>query len=471
MTETTETTEFNQTQQKPHQRVAAVLLERTIARHASAGGYVDVRSVLSDRTIPAVVTRFLDLELRFSIARGVAPLRERFRIDQRLESPAVETFTTGLMLTSTMPISEFADAFASAMEVAHAYLVRPEQTLAALLTNNEAETKLDKRFFDILEHAAEYQYLSEITLAWAERLRAAGVTHVDEVTLYRQFRKIHRGVLGNFPVSEIGELLGPLYDLYSLAEIRSIERTVLEDFFSDRGMSAARNRIEFSGAETLTMRELQMLLDDLLRGEDPPKPVDTSVPLETIQFDPSTQTPEQPPTSYDDFIRDLKSAGIPVVTPKRNSQSNIQSFDLNRAMPAPEEQSDNSSEQAPLMKLAEQDSVGMIEVEVIELPAESPRSSKTKEVLALPPSSAEAKLPTMGSMIEPDLRRKFIRKLFEDNDTDYKRYVTLLNQTESWKQASIYVDAIFLRHRINPYSKTAIRFSDLVYSRFVRSEK
>jgi hypothetical protein len=441
----TETGDNSIIEQKPHQRVGALLLERTIARHSSSGGYVDVRSVLNDRSLPAVITRFLDLELRFSIAKGVAPLRKHFRIDQRLEAPAVETFTTGLMLTSTMPASEFSDAFTSAMEVAHAYLVRPEQTLAALLTNNEAETKLDKRFFDILEHAAEYQYLSEITLAWAERLRAGGVTHTDEVTLYRQFRKIHQGVLGNFPASEITRLLTPLYDLYSLAEIRSIERGVLEDFFSDRGMSRARNAIESGGAESLTLLELQVVLDGLFAGGEIPDREVTPVEEAPSQI---AEEPTDASASYDEFIRDLKNAGIPVVTPKKGGQAasgigNIPAFTINRE--------------------------ALIRETPIELPGVASQTTAIKEVLALPVQMEEAQLRSLEQLIDSESRKKFIRKLFEDNEIDYMRYLALLNQSENWKQASVYVDAIFLRHRVNPYSKTAIRFADLIYSRFVQS--
>jgi len=444
----TETPDFATTDQRPHQQVVAVLLERTIARHASAGGYVDVRSVLSDRTLPAVITRFLDLELRFSIARGVAPLREQFRVDHRLESPAVETFTTGLMLTSTMPKSEFSDAFASAVEVAHAYLVRPEATLAALLTNNEAETKLDKRFFDILEHAAEYQYLSEITLAWAERLRAAGVTSVDEVTLYRQFRKIHRGVLANFPASEIAELLAPLYDLYSLAEIRSIERPILEDFFSDRGMSRARSAVESTNANSLTLMELQLLLDNLFtsHGETAEPAIAESAVAERA----AAQGPSEHSTSYDEFIRDLKSAGIPVVAPKRNAQGNLPHLSIS------EERANEDTPSFSLHSTASKESA----------PAFEPAP-----IVREPQPTKAGPMPSVESLIDAEAKKKFVRKLFEGNEVDYQRYLSLLNQSENWKQASIYVDAIFLRHRVNPYSKTAIRFADLIYSRFLRSEK
>jgi hypothetical protein len=382
----TENPDFTTSDQQPYQRVGALLLERTIARHASAGGYVDVRSVLSDRTLPAVVTRFLDLELRFSIARGVAPLREQFRLDQRLESPAVETFTTGLMLTSTMPKSEFSDAFASAVEVAHAYLVRPEATLAALLTNSEPETKLDKRFFDILEHAAEYQYLSEITLAWAERLRAAGVTTIDEVTLYRQFRKIHRGVLSNFPASEIAELLSPLYDLYNLAEIQSIERPILEDFFSDRGMSRARSAVESTNAESLTMMELQLLLDNLFTTDA--KTAEPGIDGSAISGNVAAEEPLEHSTSYDEFIRDLKSAGIPVVPPKRNVQGNLPALSLSQEW---------TSEETPSFGL--RSTVPVVSETVTELAVTVPE----------PQTAKVFQMPAVESLIDVESKKKFVR--------------------------------------------------------------
>lgn len=96
----------------------------------------------------------------------------------------------------------------------------------------------------------------------------------------------------------------------------------------------------------------------------------------------------------------------------------------------------------------------------------SDRSSEFKIVGARPTPAAA--LTDLRSSIDDDARKKFIKKLFRRNDPEYERALDALNALHTWKEASAYIDSLFLRYGIDPYAKVAIQFTDVVYSRFVK---
>lgn len=96
----------------------------------------------------------------------------------------------------------------------------------------------------------------------------------------------------------------------------------------------------------------------------------------------------------------------------------------------------------------------------------SDRSSEFKILGAR--SAPAAPLADLRTLIDDDARKKFIKKLFRRNDPEYERALDALNAIQTWKEASAYIDSLFLRHGVDPYAKPAISFTDAVYSRFVR---
>ena len=69
-------------------------------------------------------------------------------------------------------------------------------------------------------------------------------------------------------------------------------------------------------------------------------------------------------------------------------------------------------------------------------------------------------------MLSPHAREKIMSKIFRDDENDFRRSMELINNAKDWKQASIYLDALFMRRKVDPDSKTATRLTDAVYARF-----
>ena len=80
-------------------------------------------------------------------------------------------------------------------------------------------------------------------------------------------------------------------------------------------------------------------------------------------------------------------------------------------------------------------------------------------------------LEDLNQVIGRKQRKKFIKKMFGKNEQQYLQFIELLNNTPTWKQASVAIDEMFYQTGINPYSKIALEFSDTVYNRYFPKDR
>ena len=84
-------------------------------------------------------------------------------------------------------------------------------------------------------------------------------------------------------------------------------------------------------------------------------------------------------------------------------------------------------------------------------------------------SAAAPVLVDVRSLIGVEARRRFIRKLFRRKDHEYEKALDAINAMRTWKEASSYIDTVFLRNGVDPYAQHAIKFTDIIYGRFIKS--
>ena len=85
--------------------------------------------------------------------------------------------------------------------------------------------------------------------------------------------------------------------------------------------------------------------------------------------------------------------------------------------------------------------------------------------------STDQPLGDLHSVIQGRTKKKIIKKLFRKKENEYNTFIDLVNQHSTWKDASVIIDDEFYERGINPYSKEAIVFSDLIYLRFFPKDK
>jgi hypothetical protein len=64
-------------------------------------------------------------------------------------------------------------------------------------------------------------------------------------------------------------------------------------------------------------------------------------------------------------------------------------------------------------------------------------------------------------------QKKYAKKLFKRNDDTVMRALTVLNGKPTWREASEYIDDLFIKHDVDMYSRIAVQFTDDIYKRYL----
>ncbi len=87
---------------------------------------------------------------------------------------------------------------------------------------------------------------------------------------------------------------------------------------------------------------------------------------------------------------------------------------------------------------------------------------KRSQIEAQPPGP----YPPLHSLIDDRSRKVFVKKLFGKDSEAYHFFVERLERTESWKEAKGILDRELSSRGLSPYSREAVRFSDILFGRY-----
>ena len=76
------------------------------------------------------------------------------------------------------------------------------------------------------------------------------------------------------------------------------------------------------------------------------------------------------------------------------------------------------------------------------------------------------KVRDLDELISFNEEKIFITNIFNDENDAYLKFVKLINKIPSWELASPLIEKRYMKIGIDPYSKEALRFSNLVYFRY-----
>ncbi len=99
----------------------------------------------------------------------------------------------------------------------------------------------------------------------------------------------------------------------------------------------------------------------------------------------------------------------------------------------------------------------------IEQPEEPTPVLTDSSQVSSPPALLEA---IRTITIDEDNRRKFTKKIFLEDDQAFADALQALHTLPTWKQASVFIDEIFIRNNVDPYSSEAKRFIEVLFQQF-----
>ncbi len=65
-------------------------------------------------------------------------------------------------------------------------------------------------------------------------------------------------------------------------------------------------------------------------------------------------------------------------------------------------------------------------------------------------------------------RKKYAKKLFNRSDDAVNQALTVLNGKPTWREASEYIDELYIKYDVDMYSRVAVQFTDDIYKRYLK---
>lgn len=90
---------------------------------------------------------------------------------------------------------------------------------------------------------------------------------------------------------------------------------------------------------------------------------------------------------------------------------------------------------------------------------------------AAPPKPERIAMEDVRRFVDDSLERKVVKKIFGRDRMAYEAALGRLNESVTWRDASQVLNEIFIHYQVDPYSRTAIRFTDSVYGRFLGASR
>lgn len=108
-----------------------------------------------------------------------------------------------------------------------------------------------------------------------------------------------------------------------------------------------------------------------------------------------------------------------------------------------------------------------------DLPVRTPRAAPSTDADDQPVVPAEEIIREFGDLnqlLPESDKKKYAKKLFQKNDEAFARALQVLNGKSSWRQASEYIDDLFIKFDVDMYSRLAVKFTDDIYKRYANKK-
>ncbi len=393
---------------------------------------------LLTRDIPNSVKHFFDQEVELWIREEAEKFtsNERFDYDMPEVRVLIDKIFDILKQNATFHINKFNQLLERAVKLEANYLIRPHQTLTQFLFKDSfVITTID--VYDMLKYFEKFQYYKDALTDYFN------LKYMREIS-QNQFEELIAGIdeqaFGSDPVNTTLQVAKTIIDFVNEGRppSDSLPVDILIQAFQDRNLDDYVKLVQaeqMDGVKELSLSDLEALLrtgkttSERLMGEERKEEI----------------APEK--------IADLETARPEVQVDEITVKAKPE-------MPEPE------------VEEAEEEIEEEVEEEVEEEEVAAPAVSAADQLADMVAEKIKGDhLEDLNQIITVKQRKKFIKKMFHKDEQQYRQFIDLLNNTPTWKQASVAIDEMFYQTGINPYSKIALEFSDTIYNRYFPKDR
>lgn len=387
------------------------------------------------RNIPASIKHFFDQEVELWIREEAEKFSSSERFDY--QTPEVQVLIDKifdvLKQTATFHINQFNRLLERAIKLEANYLIHPHQTLTQFLfKDHNVVSTID--VYDMLKYFDKFQYYKDALTNYfnLKYLRQISQSQFEEL-----IRGIDQQVFAKNPVETVLQTVKTINNFVNegrSASADTLDLKMLLMILKDRNLDDFAALIERQGEEgrgEISIAELEQIL----RSGKTLRQLRKARAEEKVTLQEIADIEKEKPKVEVESISVSEEVQMPVVAEPE----------------AEEEEYEEEEEEQP----------------VAAAPSQAGRASAAEQLADLVGQKMRGDhLEDINRLISPKQRKKFIKKIFNKKEAQFLEFLNLMNNTPTWKHASNLIDSYFYQQGINPYSKEALEFSDLVYNRY-----
>lgn len=387
------------------------------------------------RNIPASIKHFFDQEVEMWIREEA----EKFSASERFDyqTPEVQVLIDKifdiLKQTATFHINQFNRLLERAIKLEANYLIRPHQTLTQFLfKDHTVVSTID--VYDMLKYFDKFQYYKD---ALTDYFNLKYLRQISQSQFEELIRGIDQQVFAKNPIETVLQTVKTINNFVNEGRPTSadtLDLKMLLVILKDRNLDGFAALIERQGEEgsgEISITELEQIL----RSGKTLRQLRKARAEEKVTLEEIADIEKEKPKVEVESISVSEEVQMPMA-----------------AEPEAEEEEYEEEEEQPAAAAA---------------PAPGGRASAAEQLADLVGQKMRGDhLEDINRLISPKQRKKFIKKIFNKKETQFQEFLSLMNNTPTWKHASNLIDSYFYQQGINPYSKEALEFSDLVYNRY-----
>lgn len=434
--------------EREREQLVAALLQRI----ANASESIALRDLLAMK-LPEVLKVVLRNHAK-SLVRKEKPLvlqtHRRFELDDAEVREQFRALRDALAERIVLDLAELKPVLAFGIRLQFDLIVRPRGFLESLLYHHAAERERN----DVLVILTGFNDEREFVVRLVERLRGYAEGVLTKEAFSALCRRVEREVYGARPIATLMADVRAYQNYCQMihgheAPSRVMDNQIILAMLSDRNLTELTERLlpEVAQKESWFVAELEGLLQQFATdaAEDVPLPAERLAPSEI------------------DMSNFLEEAAGEI----ENELVKTSLREL-RNEPPEETQPSPAKTETPQEAIRTEENLGALT---------APEPVKKRPLIRFDdenPLIYRAKLeqqpvgpyPTMTKLIDEKSRRTFIRSIFQRDEDAYLDFIQRLELLQTWKEAKALLDGELNKRKVNPYSKEAIRLSDLIFSRY-----
>jgi hypothetical protein len=403
---------------------------------------------IQTRQIPESVKHFLDQEVELWIRDEEEKFNssDRFDYDMPEVRMLIDQIFDNLKQNARFHINKFNQLIERAIKLEMNYLIEPHRTLTQFIfKDQQIVSTID--IYNMLKYFFKYQYYKD---AISDYFNTKYLREISGEQFGKLISQIDENAFRENRLETTLQTIKTLTGFMKEAtgeEVETLELDVLSHLFTDRNLDTYNQLIQelkSDGRSEISVSDLEVII--------------TAESLDPIKVPQKEETEVSDETLTIEAVKDIE-----------DSKPVVEIDDIEVGDIKPEEITEEEEEE----EYEEEEEEEEEEKEEVGTTTTAPKANVADDMANFVASQIQSDKPLedLNGMIAGRTRKKIIKKLFNKKENEFLSFVKLINDESAWKNASVVIDNEFYERGINPYSKEAIMFSDIIYLRFFPKDR